>query len=32
VVVDGRIHAVGENLTAPEEATVIDLEGGFLMP
>jgi imidazolonepropionase-like amidohydrolase len=32
VVIDGRIQSVGETLTTPEDATVIDLEGGFLMP
>jgi imidazolonepropionase-like amidohydrolase len=32
LVVDGRIHAIGPALTAPEDAVVIDLEGGYLMP
>jgi len=32
IVKDGKIQEVGENLTAPEGATVIDGEGKILMP
>ena len=32
LVVDDKIAEIGENLTAPEGATVIDATGGILMP
>jgi len=32
LVVDGKIAAVGHNLTAPDDAHVVDASGGILMP
>ena len=32
VVLDGRITAVGQGLQRPHDATIVDMDGGYLMP